>query len=122
VKGKQIYEALDLAFIVPELREHTGEIKAAEQDRLPRLIRLQDIQGDLHVHTTETDGLAGIEEMVQTAQDMGVKIAVSSDAHDTGSLSYLRMGIDQARRGRLEPADVINTSNCHDLLRLMTRK
>ncbi len=275
---KQIYEVLDLAFVVPELREHTGEIKAAEQDRLPRLIQLQDIQGDLHAHTTETDGLAGLEEMVQTAQDMGykylaitdhsvmvriangmdtlrlekqietidalndrlenfrvlkgvevdiradgsldlpddvlkkldvrvcsihfshhlsrkkqteriikamenpcfnilghptgrlinrrkpyavdlekimaaakengcflelnaqpdrldlsdeacrlardmgVKIAVSSDAHDTGGLSYLRLGIDQARRGWLESADVINTSDCHDLLQMMARK
>ncbi|HKK99975.1 MAG TPA: DNA polymerase/3'-5' exonuclease PolX, partial [Desulfotignum sp.] len=272
---KQIYEVLDLAFVVPELREHTGEIKAAEQDRLPRLIQLQDIKGDLHAHTTETDGLADLEEMVQTAQDMGykylaitdhsvmvriangmdarrlekqietidalndhlenfrvlkgvevdiradgsldlpddvlkkldvrvcsihfshhlsrkkqteriikamenpcfnilghptgrlinrrkpyavdlekimaaakengcfmelnaqpdrldlsdeacrlardmgVKIAVSSDAHDTGSLSYLRLGIDQARRGWLERADVINTSDCQDLLQMM---
>jgi DNA polymerase (family 10) len=275
---KQIYEFLDLAFVVPELRENTGEITAAEQDRLPRLIQLQDIQGDLHVHTTETDGLAGLEEMVQSAQDlgytylaitdhsvqvsnangmdtrrlekqietidalndrlenfrvlkgvevdiradgsldlpddvlkkldvrvcsihfshhlsrkkqteriikamenpyfnilghptgrlinrrkpyavdlekvmaaakgngcfmelnaqpdrldlsdeacrlardMGVKIAVSSDAHDTGGLSYLRLGIDQARRGWLESADVINTSDCHDLLQMMARK
>jgi DNA polymerase (family 10) len=275
---KQIYEVLDLAFVVPELRENTGEITAAEQDRLPRLIQLQDIQGDLHVHTTETDGLAGLEEMVQSAQDlgytylaitdhsvqvriangmdtkrlekqieeidafndrldnfhllkgvevdiradgsldlpdeilkkldvrvcsihfshhlsrkkqteriikamenpcfnilghptgrlinrrkpyavdlekvmaaakgngcfmelnaqpdrldlsddacrlardMGVKIAVSSDAHDTGGLSYLRLGIDQARRGWLEPADVINTLDRRNLLRMMIRK
>ncbi|MCA1793465.1 MAG: PHP domain-containing protein, partial [Desulfobacteraceae bacterium] len=78
-REKQIYEILDLAFVVPELREHTGEIKAAEQDRLPRLIQLQDIQGDLHAHTTETDGLAGLEEMVQTAQDMGYQYLAITD-------------------------------------------
>ncbi len=274
---KQIYEVLGLAFVVPELRENTGEIEAAGQNRLPRLIQLHDIRGDLHVHTSETDGLAGLEEMVQSAQDMGynylaitdhsrqvriangmdidrlekqiekidrlndnlddfrvlkgievdiledgsldfpddvlkkldlrvcsihfphnlsqkkqteriikamenpffnilghptgrlinrrkpyavdlekviaaakengcflelnaqpdrldlsddacrlardmdVKIAVSSDAHDTGGLSHLRLGIDQARRGWLEAADVINTYSCQDLVKMMTR-
>jgi DNA polymerase (family 10) len=69
----------------------------------------------------QPDRLDLSDEACRLARDMGVKIAVSSDAHDTGGLSYLRLGIDQARRGWLAPADVINTSNCHDLLRMMTR-
>ena len=51
-----IYQALGLAWIPPELRENTGEIEAAEQGRLPELVELGQIRGDLHMHTTETDG------------------------------------------------------------------
>jgi len=52
----EIYEALDLEVIPPELRENRGEIEAAERRALPRLVALEDIQGDVHCHTTETDG------------------------------------------------------------------
>ena len=105
-REKQIYKALDLAFVVPELREHTGEIKAAEQDRLPRLIRLQDIQGDLHAHTTETDGLAGIEEMVQTAQDMGYQYLAITDHSEQVSIAN---GMDRRRlEKQIETIEALN--------------
>src|SRR3954462_3309404 len=55
-----IYEALGLAFVPPELREHRGEIAAAEARALPRLVQLADLQGDLHAHTSATDGRADI--------------------------------------------------------------
>jgi DNA polymerase/3'-5' exonuclease PolX len=70
----------------------------------------------------QPDRLDLSDDACRLARDMGVKIAVSSDAHDTGGLSYLRLGIDQARRGWLEPADVINTLDRRNLLRMMIRK
>ena len=55
---EEMYAALGLAWIPPELRENCGEIEAALEGRLPKLIELSDIRGDLHMHTTETDGRA----------------------------------------------------------------
>ena len=65
---KDIYAALDMAFIEPELREDRGEIKAALAKRLPELINPQDICGDLHCHTIDSDGFNTIEEMVRAAK------------------------------------------------------
>ena len=62
-----IYEALGLPWIPPELRENAGEIEAAEEGRLPQLVELADIRGDLHMHTVETDGRATLEEMAAAA-------------------------------------------------------
>ena len=55
---EEVYEALGLRWIPPELRENCGEIEAALEGRLPKLVELGDIRGDLHMHTTETDGRA----------------------------------------------------------------
>lgn len=55
------------------------------------------------------------------AKDIGVKVAISTDAHSTSNLAYMRFGVGQARRGWLEPADVINTRNLNDLKRLLKR-
>src|SRR5688500_13141532 len=66
-----IYQALGLAFIAPELRENRGEIAAAENGLLPRLIQMQDVKGDLHMHTTATDGRADAETMARAAQAAG---------------------------------------------------
>jgi DNA polymerase (family 10) len=66
-----IYEALGLAFIPPELRENRGEIAAAEARSLPRLLTLEDLRGDLHMHTTATDGHADAETMARAAQSAG---------------------------------------------------
>ena len=67
----EVYAAVDLPFIEPELREDRGEIEAAQQGRLPRLITLADIQGDLHTHTKATDGRNTLEEMAQAARERG---------------------------------------------------
>jgi len=64
---EEIYETLGLAWIPPELRENQGEIEAAEARTLPKLVELSDIRGDLHMHTTETDGRATLEEMVEAS-------------------------------------------------------
>jgi DNA polymerase (family 10) len=58
---------------------------------------------------------------VQAAKSMGVKLAISTDAHSVDSLDWMRFGVDQARRGWLEPADVINTRSLADLRKLLKR-
>lgn len=68
---EEVYAALDLPYIPPELREDTGEIEAAESGRLPVLIDYDDLRGDLQIQTTWTDGSNSIEEMVAEAQRLG---------------------------------------------------
>jgi DNA polymerase (family X) len=66
-----VYKQVGLPFIPPELREDRGEIEAAAQGSLPDLLTLEDIRGDLHAHTTRTDGHAGLEEMALAARERG---------------------------------------------------
>jgi DNA polymerase (family 10) len=68
-----IYKALDLDYIPPELREDTGEIDAAAEHVLPRLIEADDIQGTFHCHTNWSDGAATLEEMADAARSLGLK-------------------------------------------------
>ena len=63
-----VYEALGLPWIPPELRENWGEIERPLRGRLPELVELQQIRGDVHMHTTETDGRASLEEMADAAR------------------------------------------------------
>lgn len=82
VAGKteeEIYAKLKLDYIPPELRENCGEIDAAEEHQLPELISLKDIQGDVHMHTVETDGRNTIEEMAQAAKDHSYKYMAITD-------------------------------------------
>jgi DNA polymerase (family 10) len=74
-----IYEALGLQEIPPELREGRGEIEAAERDALPPLLDLRDIRGDIHSHTTVTDGRDGIEAMALAARDAGLQYLAITD-------------------------------------------
>lgn len=66
-----VYDAVGLPWIPPELREARGEIELALEGRLPRLLELDDLRGDLHLHTTATDGRASLEEMVAAAKRRG---------------------------------------------------
>lgn len=75
----EIYAKLGLEFIEPELRENTGEIEAAEQKRLPQLIRLEDIRGDLQMHTIASDGKNTIEEMAEAARRLGYEYIALTD-------------------------------------------
>jgi DNA polymerase (family 10) len=68
-----VYAALGLAFIEPELREDRGEIEAAREGRLPRLVTLADIKGDLHCHTRESDGRESLEAMAKAARERGLR-------------------------------------------------
>jgi DNA polymerase (family X) len=82
VAGKteeEIYKTLGLKFIPPELREDCGEIQAAAEDKLPELITQADIQGDVHMHTVETDGKCTIEEMALAARERGYKYMAITD-------------------------------------------
>jgi DNA polymerase (family X) len=82
VAGKneeEIYAKLKLDYIAPELRENLGEIEAAENHTLPALITESDIQGDVHMHTVETDGKNTIEEMAEAAKARGYKYMAITD-------------------------------------------
>jgi DNA polymerase (family 10) len=76
---EEIYQALGLAWIPPELRENQGEIEAAETGKLPHLIELKQIRGDLHMHTLESDGRATMEEMVAAARAHGYQYIAITD-------------------------------------------
>jgi DNA polymerase (family 10) len=84
-KEEDVYEALGMKCMPPEIREDMGEIEAAQQDRLPTLIELSDIKGDLHVHSEWSDGRATIEEMARAAQALGYEyIAISDHSPSVG--------------------------------------
>jgi DNA polymerase (family 10) len=76
----KVYELLGLEYIEPELRENRGELEAAaRKDGLPKLITQADLKGDLHCHTTASDGTASIEEMAQAAHDAGYEYLAITD-------------------------------------------
>jgi DNA polymerase (family 10) len=82
VAGKteeDIYNKLKLAYIAPELRENCGEIEAAEKNVLPDILKLEDLQGDVHMHTVETDGKNTIAEMAEAARARGYKYMAITD-------------------------------------------
>lgn len=76
---EDVYAAVDLPWIPPELRENRGEIELAEKGQLPQLVEVADIQGDLHMHTTATDGAATILEMAEAAKARGLKYIAITD-------------------------------------------
>ncbi len=76
---EEIFKAVKIDYIPPELRENTGEIEAAEKGRLPDLVELEDIKGDLHIHTKATDGANTIEEMALAAKKLGYRYIAITD-------------------------------------------
>jgi DNA polymerase (family 10) len=76
---QEIYAVLKLDFIPPELRENSGEIDAAEQHALPELITQENLKGDVHMHTVETDGRNTIEEMAEAARERGYNYMAITD-------------------------------------------
>jgi DNA polymerase (family X) len=74
-----VYERLGLRYIEPELREGHGEIRAAEADELPELIERDDIRGDLHMHTTLSDGKNSLEEMAEACRELGYRYVAITD-------------------------------------------
>lgn len=76
---EEVYEALGLGWIPPVLREDRGEIEAAEEGSLPHLIEVADIQGDLHMHTTWSDGALSTEAMIEAARKRGYSYVAITD-------------------------------------------
>ncbi|MHC1582156.1 MAG: PHP domain-containing protein, partial [Candidatus Syntropharchaeia archaeon] len=76
---EDVFKSVGLPFIPPELREDRGEIEAAKENRLPELVELKEIKGDLHVHTNWSDGKNSIEEMAKTAISMGYEYIAIAD-------------------------------------------
>ena len=91
---EEIYRALGLVEIPPELREGRGELEAAAQAALPNLITLADIRGDLHAHTTETDGREDIEAMAVAARDAGLSYLAITDHSKSLAMAN---GLDEQR-------------------------
>lgn len=94
---EDVYEKLKLAYIVPELREDRGEIAAAQAGKLPRLVKLSDVRGDLHVHSDWTDGTVTIAEMAAAAQARGYEYIALTDHSRRVAMTH---GLDPARLAR----------------------
>lgn len=87
-KEEDLYRLLGLSYVPPELREDTGEIEAARDDQLPRLVELDDLRGDFHVHSTHSDGNQSILQMAAAARELGLEYFVLTD--HTRSLGVAR--------------------------------
>jgi DNA polymerase (family 10) len=91
---EEIYEALDMDWIAPELRENRGEVGAASRRALPSLVTLEDLRGDLHMHTTVTDGRDDLERMAEAAQALGHEYIAITDHSKAMAMSN---GLDEER-------------------------
>jgi len=103
---ESVYRVLNLSWVPPELREDRGEIEAAREGRLPELIALADIKGELHSHTTATDGRNSLEEMALAAKRCGMKYLAVTDHSQ-----YLKVvdGLDERHLlAQLEEIDRLN--------------
>ncbi len=89
-----VYEALGLQWTPPELREARGEVEAAEHRALPRVIERSDLRGDLHMHTTETDGKDDLAGMIMAARDAGLEYIAITDHSQSLAMAN---GLDEQR-------------------------
>ncbi|MDP2313052.1 MAG: DNA polymerase/3'-5' exonuclease PolX [Pseudomonadota bacterium] len=103
---REIFAAVGLPYIEPELRENRGEIEAAAEGRLPHLVEERDIRGDLHMHTNETDGQATLEAMVAEARRLGREYVAITDHSQALSMA---LGLDPTRlRAQGRQIDALN--------------
>ncbi len=107
---EEIYAKLGLDYIAPELRENTGEIEAAAEHRLPRLIELDDMRGALQMHTTASDGKNSIEEMALAAKELGYEYISLTDHSKAVTVAN---GLDEKRT--LEQIKKIHAANAKGL-------
>lgn len=105
---ESVYAAVGLPWIPPELRENRGEFDAARDGRLPKLVELQDLVGDLHAHTTATDGRHGLKEMADAARRRGLRYLAITD--HSRRLTMAR-GLNPARlSAQMDEIDRLNSS------------
>jgi DNA polymerase (family 10) len=106
VTEEEVYKKLGLAFIPPELREDRGEIALAKANRLPKLVTLGDIRGDLHAHSDWTDGTVSIEAMAAGAKVCGYEYMALTDHSRRVAMAH---GLDPTRLSRqIRQVDKIN--------------
>jgi DNA polymerase (family 10) len=109
IGGKEeedVYRALGMDWIEPELREDRGEIEAAQEDRLPKLVKEPEIKGDLHVHSNWSDGTSPIEEIGRAAQKRGYQYVAICDHSKSLKITH---GLDESRlMKQMEEIDRIN--------------
>jgi DNA polymerase (family 10) len=104
---ESVYDQVHLPFIPPELREDRGEIAAAAAHKLPKLVELRDIRGDLHVHTTESDGRDTLRQMAEAAQALGYEYLAVTDHSQHVTVAH---GLDARRVARqIKAIDKLNT-------------
>lgn len=103
---EDVYKQVGLPYIEPELREDRSEIEAARDGKLPELVTLGDIRGDLHSHSNATDGKASLEEMARAARDKGYEYLAISDHSKRLAMAH---GLDEKRLGeQIKEIDRLN--------------
>ncbi|MFP3981939.1 MAG: DNA polymerase/3'-5' exonuclease PolX [Desulfobacterales bacterium] len=103
---KSVYESAGLVYIEPELRENLGEIEAAEDNRLPVLVKRSDIRGDLHAHTRRSDGHGSLEEMARAAKALGYEyLAITEHSQKVAMAGGLN---EKQVRAHMENIDRVN--------------
>lgn len=112
---QEVFAALGLPFIPPELREDRGEIELAAQGKLPRLITLGDLRGDLQMHSTWSDGKQSLEQMVQACEDLGYEYLAITD--HSKALAMIG-GLDAARLAR-QAEEVAAVQARHPRIRIL---
>jgi DNA polymerase (family 10) len=101
----KVYDRLGYEFIPPELRENAGELETARKGELPQLVELKDLKGDLHCHTTWSDGRDSLERMVLAARQRGYQYLAVTD-HPRGTLAEQDVDIDTLNE-RLKPFRIL---------------
>lgn len=102
---QEVYSALGMAWVPPVLRENRGEVEAAREDRLPTLVELDDIRGDLQMHSTWSDGKASIEEMARACTKLGYEYLALTD-HSQAMAMVQGLTPERARKQWEEIAEV----------------
>jgi DNA polymerase (family 10) len=105
-REEEIYQILNLAFIPPELREDRGEIKAAQENKLPELIEYSQIRGDLHLHTKWSDGAHTIRQMAEAAKKRGYKYIAITD--HSQSLKFAGGLVEERLKKQIELIQKLN--------------